>query len=443
MSASQPMMLELENQRNYVAGSGNGVQFAVCLDQGGQKTMEDCHSAVTALDEPFSCWSFFAVYDGHEGNAVSQWSAVQLPRFFLASHEMSQLYKEHLPASERDGLIRRGLLKGFLQMDEELRGLPEMQADGGSGPRGGSTASCALITPEWIYLVNCGDSRGVLVSRRTVVLASRDHKPSLPAERQRIERAGFCVQRQRLDGRLAMSRSLGDFRYKAVATLDALQQAVSPEPDIFRWERTVQDEFILLASDGIWDVMETEALCEDVGQWLEHTNDLQSVCARAIDEAVMRDSRDNATVAMIAFPASVRMSPEKLQMETALDKIIELVVTDVVHWLENKSDEDDVHVPDLQELLCCTRTIMDENGVSVPNNSGIGGKRHLIERTWNRMRSERLSVRCAMPSWCLSLMSRIKPRLAGRPPLPRTIDADALAAYVQARDADADRQRGG
>ncbi|XP_055334043.1 protein phosphatase 1B-like, partial [Paramacrobiotus metropolitanus] len=268
-------MANLESYRRYLEGSGNGLHFGVCLDQGQKKTMEDSHTASVALDGSFSSWSFFGVYDGHRGDTVSQYCAAHLLRCIMNTEEISQLYEEVLPAQEKDDLIRRGLVKGFLRVDEELRQLSEIQS---GAVQGGSTATCALVTPEWIYLANCGDSRGMIVSQQgTVVLATRDHKPNTKTERQRIERAGLSVERGRVVGvvnsRIAMSRSLGDFRYKAASTLDALQQAVSPEPDIFRWSRTAQDEFIVLASDGVWDTLSNDGVCGVIRRGLQFTND--------------------------------------------------------------------------------------------------------------------------------------------------------------------------
>ena len=83
--------------------------------------------------------------------------------------------------------------------------------------KSGTTAVCALITEQYVIFSNCGDSRGVL-SRGggRPVMATQDHKPSNPPERERIQNAGGSVMIQRVNGSLAVSRALGDFEYKNV-----------------------------------------------------------------------------------------------------------------------------------------------------------------------------------------------------------------------------------
>lgn len=82
----------------------------------------------------------------------------------------------------------------------------------------GCTACSALITPTQIIVANSGDSRCVLAKRNgtkyTAVDLSVDHKPDLPSEKQRIERAGGFVEDSRVKGVLALSRALGDLEYK-------------------------------------------------------------------------------------------------------------------------------------------------------------------------------------------------------------------------------------
>lgn len=82
----------------------------------------------------------------------------------------------------------------------------------------GCTACSAIITPNEIVVGNAGDSRCVLAVKKgdqyTAVDLSIDHKPELPEERQRIEKAGGFVEDNRVKGILALSRSLGDLEYK-------------------------------------------------------------------------------------------------------------------------------------------------------------------------------------------------------------------------------------
>lgn len=68
-----------------------------------------------------------------------------------------------------------------------MRKLPELAS---GEDKSGSTAVCALISPDKIFVANCGDSRAVLCSSGVPAFSTQDHKPVLPGERERIQRAG-------------------------------------------------------------------------------------------------------------------------------------------------------------------------------------------------------------------------------------------------------------
>jgi protein phosphatase 1A len=92
-----------------------------------------------------------------------------------------------------------------------------------------------------------------------------------------------------VNGSLAVSRALGDFDYKCVHGKGPTEQLVSPEPEVYAIERSeVEDEFIVLACDGIWDVMANEELCDFVRSRLEVTNDLERVCNEIVDTCLYK-----------------------------------------------------------------------------------------------------------------------------------------------------------
>ena len=95
----------------------------------------------------------------------------------------------------------------LLQIDEFMKTQPEVVS---GEDRSGSTAICALICPDVIYLANCGDSRGLLVSNEAVSVATTDHKPVNTLEKERIQKAGGSVMIQSFNGSLAVSRALGN-----------------------------------------------------------------------------------------------------------------------------------------------------------------------------------------------------------------------------------------
>lgn len=96
---------------------------------------------------------------------------------------------------------------------------------------------------------------------------------------------------QRVNGSLAVSRALGDYDYKNVEGRGQCEQLVSPEPEIFVRERDdTSDEFLVLACDGVWDVMSNEALCSYIHSRLKITDDLESITNQVIDTCLYKVS---------------------------------------------------------------------------------------------------------------------------------------------------------
>jgi protein phosphatase 2C len=94
-----------------------------------------------------------------------------------------------------------------------------------------------------------GDSRAVLCRAGQAIPLTQDHKPARQDERERVERCGGQIvdhRGLRVQGVLAMTRALGDH---------ALRPYVIADPEVTRVARCQGDQLLLLASDGLWDVM--------------------------------------------------------------------------------------------------------------------------------------------------------------------------------------------
>lgn len=125
---------------------------------------------------------------------------------------------------------------------------------------------CAVITPTHVVCASVGDSRCVVGSttKGTTTALTEDHKPSNPEERARIELAGGFVMGDRVNGELAMSRALGDFRYKRDEKLQSTEYPVICYPDVAVHKRSgKKDEILVLACDGVFDVMSNAEVCLD------------------------------------------------------------------------------------------------------------------------------------------------------------------------------------
>lgn len=171
---------------------------------------------------------------------------------FVRDHLAGEL--KNLP-SFKAGDYEQALRDIYLRIDEMLKtpeGKKKLQtykkSDGGASSmfgRGnteeiayaaGCTACSAIITPTEIIVGNSGDSRAVLGKKSgdkiTGVEMSVDHKPDLPEEKRRIERAGGFVEDNRVKGVLNLSRSLGDLEYKSDSSIPLKDQMITAFPEI-------------------------------------------------------------------------------------------------------------------------------------------------------------------------------------------------------------------
>uniref|UniRef100_A0A2K6GAZ8 protein-serine/threonine phosphatase n=2 Tax=Lemuriformes TaxID=376915 RepID=A0A2K6GAZ8_PROCO len=188
--------------------------------------------------------------------------------------------------------------------------------------------------------------------------------------------AGSPSVENRVNGSLAVSRALGDFDYKCVHGKGPTEQLVSPEPEVHDIERSEEDDqFIILACDGIWDVMGNEELCDFVRSRLEVTDDLEKVCNEVVDTCLYKGSRDNMSVILICFPNAPKVSPEAVKKEAELDKYLECRVEEII----KKQGEG---VPDLVHVM---RTLASENIPSLPPGGELASKRNVIEAVYNRL----------------------------------------------------------
>ncbi|KAI0984449.1 hypothetical protein GJ496_004935 [Pomphorhynchus laevis] len=318
-------LLEKPNTDKQTAGGigPEGIRYGFAAMQGWRIEMEDAHALNPDIGgDRYPGWSFFAIFDGHAGDRVSK----------HAAQHIWACIKEHLPPSvtnvapaslstilpsqtsinarsSEDVSVRslsEALKRGIFDMDVQLRELPDVR-DGLD--KSGSTAVGCLITPQWIFLVNVGDSRALFVKDNQIALSTFDHKPSNDKERRRIIEAGGMVIIQRVNGSLAVSRALGDFEYKADPNRLPQNQLVSPEADVYVSERdTTRDQFLILACDGIWDVMSNEEMCQYVLAKLKLSRDLIGICSDILDTCLNKGSKDNMSVIIVSFPATASLS---------------------------------------------------------------------------------------------------------------------------------------
>ncbi|CAN6249247.1 unnamed protein product [Urochloa humidicola] len=321
MSLSAPV-----TEKNTEIGGNARLDYAVSAMQGYRLTMEDAHTAVLDLDAR-TATSFFGVYDGHGGPAVSK---------YCAKHLHTELRKNAQFHRNPADAIR----ETFLRMDVKMRRSKagkELSKYGGNeyweeygeaiqahrflsfcgrvpyvGPQqDGCTACVVLIRGNEIIVGNAGDSRCVLSRNNQAIELSTDFKPNLPAERQRIESAGRHVtvteargNIPRIDDGIAVSRTIGDLAYKNNAQLPAEQQALTALPEVRTENITHDTQFLIIACDGIWDCMGSQQAVEFVGSRLATNAGLAFICEAILDYCVTHPrGRDNMTVMLVRFKA--------------------------------------------------------------------------------------------------------------------------------------------
>jgi serine/threonine protein phosphatase PrpC len=247
---------------------------------------------------------YLGVFDGHGGAGA----AIYTEKHLVNIIEDTKEWKEYVatPAAARDpAQIGRALEAAFLAIDVKLRHYQENYTPTSDRARdrtdtSGCTATTCMVTPTHFVCANSGDSRTVLGTNGTTIPLSEDHKPEDQIEYDRITNAGGSVQWKRVDGDLAVSRAFGDFEYKKRPDLPAEQQKVSPFPDVKIVPRTPQDDVLLLACDGLWDVYSSEEAIEAVRTlFAMGESDVVLVAEEMIDSSMAKGSRDNISAIVV------------------------------------------------------------------------------------------------------------------------------------------------
>jgi len=267
--------------------------------------------------------SFVAVYDGHGGPHASNylWRHLHI-NVSECLENLGKVLLEAYPDGSGtisdeilDESINRTVTECFLRTDEHYITTSD-------NPQCGSTATVGLIIANRFYNFNVGDSRTVLCRGGKVRMVSKDHKPSREDETERIKKAGGFVIHKRVMGELAVSRAFGDKEFKMglpamlqdeqpqseiqsdSGNTDQMpsQPFVTAEPENLVMILDPEDDFIILACDGLFDVLTTEEVAELVHQELIQHGDTQRSVEMLSHVAIhKRRTRDNVTVVLVAL----------------------------------------------------------------------------------------------------------------------------------------------
>ena len=266
--------------------AANGLEAGISEMQGFRNSMEDTHIATTIPSAPDH--TMFAVFDGHCGDAAANFAE----NHFVETLSQSPEWLTYL-ATKSPTHLTDALTNCFIRLDADMHNDPTILESG-------STAVVVIVTPTLIVCANAGDSRAVMsqFAMRHPIELSHDHKPDNPDETARIEANGGQVRYGRVNGNLAVSRAFGDFDLKPM---------VSCSPDFEIHMRNLdQDEMLIVACDGLWDVFSNEEAINDVRDiFAEGESDLTLVAEEMLDQSLMKGSKDNITAIVVKLSSIV------------------------------------------------------------------------------------------------------------------------------------------
>ena len=166
--------------------------------------------------------------------------------------------------------------------------------DEGPGKDSGCTAVVALIKDNRLYVANAGDSRCVLSRAGQAIEMSHDHKPTNQIEYNRIKKAGGRVTNDgRVNGGLNLSRAFGDHSYKVNRELPLEEQMITALPDVKEIELTDEDDFIVLACDGIWNSMSSKEVVEYINLEMKKEKKLSKICDSLFFKCLADDAHNS------------------------------------------------------------------------------------------------------------------------------------------------------
>ncbi|KAG8077146.1 hypothetical protein GUJ93_ZPchr0006g45356 [Zizania palustris] len=228
--------------------------------------------------------SFYGVFDGHGGKDAAHFVRDNLPRVIVEDADFPL---------ELEKVVRRS----FVQTDSQFAETCSHHRAQSSG----TTALTAMIFGRSLLVANAGDCRAVLSRGGTAIEMSMDHRPCSLNEKLRVESLGGFVDDGYLNGLLGVTRALGDWHLEGMKEVGNLGGPLSAEPELKMVTLTKDDEFLIIGSDGIWDVFSNQNAVDFARKRLQEHNDVKSCCKEIVEEAIKRGATDNLTAVLVSF----------------------------------------------------------------------------------------------------------------------------------------------
>jgi serine/threonine protein phosphatase PrpC len=232
-----------------------------------RQAMEDIGIMIPDLTTDYKV-SLFGIFDGHGGNDVVKFVKDRLPQ--LIKNNLNDLCPVEL-----------AFKKSFEKVDQELKFFDSEYI--------GTTATIILFKDNKIYCANVGDSKAYILYDNTYKQISSDHKCSVEEEAERIKKCGGKISKNRVMGQLILTRTLGDLYVKQFGVINT--------PDISVIDINPNLKYVILASDGVWDVIDLDTLVnmskagKPVGEF----------CSDIVKLSISKGTKDNVSCIVISF----------------------------------------------------------------------------------------------------------------------------------------------
>lgn len=256
--------------------------YGIYHDIGKRQTFEDTFQIKSNLVSKFKndIITYLAVFDGHGGKETSKYCELYLHKEF-----------EKLLNCENNiniPVLKKCITQAIDNIDKTIfnEKIPS-----------GTTANICIIFDNKLICANVGDSRSILCRNNIAVPLSFDHKPYNEEEYNRIVKTNGFVKKKRLNGRLAVSRAIGDNMFKH---LHKNKSPLISTPEIHKFALTNKDNYIVLACDGLWDVMSNQEVINFINNKLKNNTDLNLIAKQLVEHAIYElHSSDNVTVFIV------------------------------------------------------------------------------------------------------------------------------------------------
>ena len=269
-----------------------------------RQEMEDFHCIKQALGKRPNL-SYFAIFDGHGGKDVASFLSINLHHFLI-----DEINNINFGTNDEENIsnIIESIKSAFMKIDQNILANENFTNDVGS------TATLIFIyynnlsenilnnnndngnknVERTLICANIGDSNGYLITKSNISQITKPHKCEDTSEVQRIKGTGGIVFQGRIFGKLILTRTLGDKEMK--------KYGVIPVPDFYTKKIEKDDLFVIIASDGIWDVINEEELYK-MGNEKELSSEIFS--KKIMDLAKERDTRDNSSCIVIKLNKNI------------------------------------------------------------------------------------------------------------------------------------------